>query len=81
MSLNIPEDILHSAGMTESDLAREVAVMLFQQNKISLGQASHLAGMGQLQFQHLLSSRNIPVHYDVADFEADLKTLGDLGRL
>jgi predicted HTH domain antitoxin len=34
--------------------------------------------MTQLRFQHLLASRRIPVHYDVEEFEQDLKTLGDL---
>jgi predicted HTH domain antitoxin len=31
--------------------------------------------------QHLLASRQIPVHYDVTDFEEDLDTLQRLGRL
>jgi predicted HTH domain antitoxin len=35
--------------------------------------------MGYLEFQHLLASREISVHYDVADFEEDLKTLSQLG--
>jgi predicted HTH domain antitoxin len=34
-----------------------------------------------MRFQHLLASRGIPVHYDVAEFEADLDTLRELGRL
>jgi len=37
--------------------------------------------MSQLQFQHLLASRQIPIHYDIAEFEADLKTLRETGRL
>ena len=37
--------------------------------------------MSYLEFQHLLASRQIPVHYDVAEFEQDLETLGELGRL
>jgi predicted HTH domain antitoxin len=40
-----------------------------------------LAEMSQLRFQHLLASRNIPVHYDMDEFEADLAILRDLGRL
>jgi len=28
--------------------------------------------------QHLLASREIPLHYDIADFEADLATLDTL---
>ncbi|HEW97970.1 MAG: hypothetical protein DRR00_27755 [Candidatus Parabeggiatoa sp. nov. 3] len=30
--------------------------------------------MTQWQFQLLLGSREIPVHYDVAEFQSDLKT-------
>ena len=40
-----------------------------------------MAMMNRLQFQHLLASRLIPVHYDVAEFEEDLKTLKEMGRL
>ena len=40
-----------------------------------------LAGMSQLQWQFLLASRRIPIHYDVAEFEADLRTLREMGRL
>ena len=55
--------------------------MLFQREKLTLGQASCLAGMSQMQFQFLLASRSIPLHYDVAEFEADLRTLREMGRL
>jgi predicted HTH domain antitoxin len=37
--------------------------------------------MSRLEFQHLLASRRIPVHYDVADFEQDIETLREVGRL
>jgi predicted HTH domain antitoxin len=60
---------------------QEIAVFLFQKERLSLGQASRWAGMSQLQFQHLLASRQIPIHYDLAEFEADLKTLRETGRL
>jgi len=80
-SLAIPEDILQATRMSDKELLQEIAVMLFQKEKLTLGQAAHLAGMSQLQFQHLLASRQIPVHYDVEEFEEDFKTLKDLGRL
>lgn len=75
MSVTIPDDVLQAARMSAAELLQEVAVMLFQREKITLGQASHLARMSQLQFQHLLASRHIPLHYDVAEFEEDLQTL------
>ena len=81
MSVVIPDEILHTTRMTADELLQEIAVLLFQKDKLTLGQASRLAQVSQLQFQFLLASRQIPIHYDVADFEADLGTLQELGRL
>lgn len=80
MGVIIPDEILQATRMTAEELRQEIAVLLFQKEKLTLAQASRLAGMSRLQFQHLLASRQIPVHYDVADFEEDLKTLSGLGR-
>jgi predicted HTH domain antitoxin len=37
-----------------------------------------MAGMTVWAFQQLLASREIPVHYDVEDYEEDLTTLKEL---
>lgn len=79
--LVISDEILQTTHMSEAELKQEIAVLLFQKEKLTLGQASRLAEMSQLHFQHLLASRQIPLHYDVADFEADLNTLQELRRL
>lgn len=81
MSILISDDILQSARLTEDEFKQEIAVLLFQKEKLTLAQASRFAGMTRLQFQHLLASRKIPVHYDVAEFEEDLKTLKESGKL
>jgi predicted HTH domain antitoxin len=81
MTITIPDSILEATRMSESELRQEIAVLLFEKEKLTLAQASRLAEMGRLQFQHLLASRDIPVHYDVEDFEQDLDTLSRLGRL
>ncbi len=81
MGVIVPDEILQTAGMTEEELKQEIAVLLFQKEKLTLAQASRLAGMSRLQFQHLLASRQIPVHYDVAELDEDLRTLKDAGRL
>ena len=79
MGVFIPDDILQATRMSAEELKRELAILMFQREKLTLGQASRLAGMNLLQFQHLLASRQIPVHYDVAEFEEDLKALRELG--
>jgi predicted HTH domain antitoxin len=78
MSVVIPDEILHTAHMKAEELMKEIAILLYQKDKLTLGQASRLAGMSQLQFQFLLASRQIPIHYDVVEFEADLKTLREI---
>jgi predicted HTH domain antitoxin len=78
MSVIIPDEILHATRMTEAEFKQEIAIFLFDKEKLTLAQASRLAGVSRLQFQHLLASRQIPVHYDVAEFEEDLRTLQQL---
>ena len=80
MSVTIPDEILEAARMSDAELRQELAVLLFQQDRLTLAQASRLAAMDLLRFQHLLASRGISVHYDLDDFEQDLATLRDLGR-
>ncbi len=81
MSVIIPDEILAAARMTEGELRQELAVLLFQREKLTLGQAGRLAGLSRLQMQHLLASRQVPLHYDLPEFEEDLQTLRGLGRL
>ena len=81
MSIAIPEEVVQATRMSEAELLQELAIALFQREKLTCGQAGRLAGMSSWQFQHLLASRHIPIHYDVPELEADLQTLRDLGRL
>ena len=71
----IPDEILQTTKMSELELKREIAVMLFAKNKLTLGQASDLADMHRQHFQRILASRKIPLHYDVKDLQDDMKTL------
>jgi len=81
MSVVIPNDILQASGLSEEELLQEIVLMLFQQKRISIGKASNLLGINLIQFQHLIASRDICIHYDVEDFKADVATLKRLGRL
>jgi predicted HTH domain antitoxin len=79
VSLVIPDEIVRATHMSPQELQVEIAVLLFEDGKLTLGQAARLAGMAQPDFQHLLGKRKIPLHYDVEDFRRDLQTLKDLG--
>ncbi|WNN90551.1 UPF0175 family protein [Gloeocapsopsis dulcis] len=75
MSLVISDDLVKASGLSENELFLEIVLMLFRQDKISLGKASELMGLHRMQFQTLLADRGICVHYDVAEFQDDLRTL------
>ena len=81
ITIEIPREVAHITRMSAEDLRRELALYLFQQGKLSFGKAREMAAMTAWEFQHLLGSRGIGVHYDVEDYEEDLDTLRELGRL
>ena len=75
MHLTIPDDVLSASGLSEGELKQELAVALFERERITLAQASRLAGLTQLEFQAVLAQREVPVHYGVQEFEEDLDAL------
>jgi predicted HTH domain antitoxin len=75
MSLVISDEVLQTIQMSESELLTEIAILLFKQERFTLGQASRFAKMSQLHFQRLLASRQIPLHYDIAELTEDVKSL------
>lgn len=81
MALTIPDEIIRVTRMTEADLLTEFAAFLYQSERLTLAQASRLAGMTRLDFQRQLSHRRIPVHYEVDDLAEDVRTLEEMGRL
>lgn len=81
MSLVISDEILNSAGLSDQELLIEIAVMLFQKERVSLGKASQIANMNYVEFQELLATRNIPMHYDLEEFDEDVQTLKETGWL
>ena len=81
MSVIVSEEVLAATRMTEAEMRQEIAIMLFQQDKLTLAQASRFADMHRVAFQHLIASRHIPIHYNETDFEQDVQTLQDFDRL
>jgi predicted HTH domain antitoxin len=74
MPLTVSDELLRTAHLTEAELSHEIAVTLFQQGRLTLGQAAEFAGLTQLDMQRLLASRQIPLHYGTEDLEHDLAT-------
>ncbi len=75
MQIEIPNRIIEKSGISEEEILLRVAIMLFQEEKLTLGQASELAGLDQIDFQKELAQRDIPIHYGEKEYRKDLKNI------
>ncbi|MCC5898602.1 MAG: UPF0175 family protein [Phormidium sp. BM_Day4_Bin.17] len=73
MSLVISEEIVKASGLSEQELIIELVLLLFQQEKLSLGKAAELLNISQVKFQKILSERGINIHYDVDELQEDIQ--------
>ncbi len=80
MPVTISDEVLAAAHISEPELKQEVALTLFQQERLTLAQASRLAEMTQLAFQALLAERQIPIHYGVEEFREDVRSFRQTER-
>jgi len=72
MIVSLPEEL--EGQLTPEDVRLHLALGLFLDGRVTLGQAASTAGLSQSEFLHQLGQRRIPVHYDQADAMADVAT-------
>jgi predicted HTH domain antitoxin len=75
MIIEIADRLLEKTGLSSEDITLRIAIVLFQEEKMTLAQASELAGLHQFQFQKILAKRGIPIHYGEVEFNRDLETI------
>ncbi len=80
MSLVVSDEIVRASGLSEEELLLEIVLLLFKQDKISLGKAAKLLEMPQIRFQRLMAARGICVHYDVAEYPHGIQHLTSKSR-
>ncbi len=78
MSVVISDEMLRAAQLDEAEFRVELAIWLYQQQRLSLGQAIEWSGVDRLEFQQRLRERDIAIHYDEADLGQDLQAITDL---
>ena len=71
MPVAISDEVLTAAHISEPELKQELALALFQRDRLTLAQASHLAEMTQLAFQALLAERRIPIRCGMEEFREE----------
>jgi len=80
MPLMIPDDVLKQAGLSEHEMAVEIACRLFDAGRLELPQAAKLAGLARVELEEELMARNIPVYRPtMGDFLDDIAALDKLG--
>ncbi len=62
--LLVQDEYIKATGFTEDELKLEIAIMLFEKEKLSLRKAAAMAGQHWLNFMKELDKREIPLHYD-----------------
>lgn len=69
LTLNIPD----SLDIDNRDLAMLVASRLYEQGKLSLGQAAEVAGLSKRTFAELLGSYNVSIfNFPASDLSRDV---------
>ncbi|MEM8567665.1 MAG: UPF0175 family protein [Bacteroidota bacterium] len=67
--LNIPDSI----NLDESDISMILASKLYEDGKVSLGQAADLVGLSKRSFAELLAKYNVSLfNYPASDLEQDV---------
>lgn len=79
-AIRVPFDVGSATKMSEQELRTELAVHLYQRQKLSLGKAKELAGLTMWQFLQLLGSRGVAVNYGAEQFDQDVEALKRLAR-
>ena len=81
--INIPSDIMLALNESEQELKSHlqtaIAVMLFQEGKLTLGKSIQLSGLSRYEFEKALAKREIPIApIDVNQVLSDVKKLENL---
>jgi predicted HTH domain antitoxin len=59
--------------------ARVVALLVFREDKISLGRAAELSGTPVEAFIQFAGRHGVPLHYGLEELEADRRNMSRLG--
>lgn len=78
MEIKVSDELVRGIEMTEEQWLLNLAIGLFVDHRVTLGRGAAIAGISKPAFLDALGQRRIPIHYDAADLEGDLKTIANL---
>ena len=74
MLIEIPDTALEYP-LDRNKMLLEIAIFLFEKDKLTLGKAAELVGIPKMQMQNEIGGRGINMHYDEEMLENDLKAI------
>jgi len=78
--LTIPSSVVETMRLPpddiKSELVKELALALYSRGIITSAQACTLTGISRWEFDHLLFTRKVPVHYSREDLDEDCTYAG-----
>ncbi len=60
----VEDEYIKVTGLSEAELKLEIAIMLFEKEKLSLRKAAAMTALHWLDFMKELDKRKISLHYD-----------------
>lgn len=78
MKIEIPEDLVAAAEISQQEAIQFLALSLYQNDRLTLGNASRLCNLAQSDFMDLMSAYGVTFNYDVEELEDDINTLRNL---
>ena len=78
MTITLPAELEKQISREEAALL--LAIGLFAEDKVTLGQAASIAGISQPALMQELAKRKIPLHYGMEELEQDIATVKKLAE-
>lgn len=81
--IELPDDLANAVQLDRrepsADTARLLALLLFREDKISLGKAAELSRTPIEAFMEFAGRHGVPLHYGVEDLEEDRCSMTRIG--
>ena len=75
MNLALDNKVLDHLNLSTDQLRVDMALGLYVDRRVTLGQAADIAGMSQCELRRLLGQRGVCVQYEIEDYEHDRSVL------
>jgi predicted HTH domain antitoxin len=77
MVIDLPDHLLKGITLTPEVARLDLAIGLYLDNRVTLGQGAGIAGIAATAFLEELGRHCVPVHYDLEDLRQDAQIVAE----